>query len=80
MHRPDNQILIIFGASGDLTLRKLIPALFNLQLKNLLPEKFSIIGVGRSSFSDSEFRNKMSEVLKNSTKSKQKEIEIYDWK
>ena len=77
MHRPDNQILIIFGASGDLTQRKLIPALFNLQLKNLLPEKFSIIGVGRSSFSDSEFRNKMSEVLKNSTKSKQKEIESF---
>jgi glucose-6-phosphate 1-dehydrogenase len=77
MQRPDNQILIIFGASGDLTQRKLIPALFNLQLKNLLPEKFSIIGVGRSSFSDSEYRNKMSEVLKNSTKSKQKEIESF---
>jgi glucose-6-phosphate 1-dehydrogenase len=77
MQRPDNQILIIFGASGDLTQRKLIPALFNLKLKNLLPEKFAIIGASRSAFSDNDYRNRMSEVLKNSTKSKLEEIDDF---
>ena len=35
---PDNQILVIFGASGDLTKRKLIPALYSLEIQGLLPE------------------------------------------
>jgi glucose-6-phosphate 1-dehydrogenase len=77
MHRPDNQIIVIFGASGDLTQRKLIPALFNLKLKNLLPEKFAILGVSRSSFSDIEYRKKMSQVLKNTTNSNQEEIDSF---
>ena len=43
-------ILFIFGGSGDLANRKLIPALYNLYLDNFLPEKFIIIGVGRTPF------------------------------
>ncbi|MEQ9302589.1 MAG: hypothetical protein RJQ14_01635, partial [Marinoscillum sp.] len=39
MIKNDNQILVIFGASGDLTARKLIPAIYNLYKKNYLPEK-----------------------------------------
>ena len=55
-------ILFIFGGSGDLTNRKLIPALYNLFLDNYLPEKFVVIGVGRTSFaSDDEYRNKLLE-------------------
>jgi glucose-6-phosphate 1-dehydrogenase len=55
-------ILFIFGGSGDLTNRKLIPALFNLYIDNYLPEKFVIIGVGRSKFqSDTEYRDKLRE-------------------
>src|SRR5712671_983703 len=55
-------ILFIFGGSGDLTSRKLIPALYNLYLDNYMPEKFIIIGVGRTSFSsDDEYRNKLLE-------------------
>ena len=56
MLKPENQILVIFGASGDLTLRKLIPSLFNLHIQDLLPDKFAILGVGRKPFSDEEFR------------------------
>ncbi len=53
-------ILFIFGGSGDLTNRKLVPALYNLYLDNYLPEQFIIIGVGRTSFgSDEEYRNKL---------------------
>jgi glucose-6-phosphate 1-dehydrogenase len=51
--------IVIFGASGDLTHRKLIPALYNLYLKHRLPDKFNIVGVSRSPFSHEEFRDKL---------------------
>ena len=57
MQKPVNCILVIFGASGDLTRRKLIPALFDLYRQDLLPEKFAILGVGRTVFSDVAFRD-----------------------
>src|ERR1700733_2892768 len=44
---PDPGILVIFGASGDLTKRQLLPALFHLKQSGLLPEKFAIVGVAR---------------------------------
>ncbi|MEM9409480.1 MAG: glucose-6-phosphate dehydrogenase [Planctomycetota bacterium] len=51
-------IFVIFGASGDLTRRKLIPAVFDLFKSNHLPENFAILGVSRSSLSDQDFRDK----------------------
>lgn len=63
MKQADDQILIIFGASGDLTKRKLIPALYNLFKQNLLPDKFAILGASRSPLSDDDFRSKVSEFL-----------------
>lgn len=59
MTKPDNHILVIFGASGDLTYRKLVPALFDLFAQNLLPEKSGILGVSRTKLSDDTFRDKM---------------------
>jgi glucose-6-phosphate 1-dehydrogenase len=59
MSKPDNQILVIFGASGDLTRRKLIPALYSLEIQDLLPDKFAIVGVSRTQMTDVEFRNSM---------------------
>ena len=56
----DPCVMIIFGASGDLTRRKLIPALYNLAEIDLLPDNFSVVGVSRSMMSSEEFRNKMS--------------------
>jgi glucose-6-phosphate 1-dehydrogenase len=44
---PEPEILVIFGASGDLTKRKLLPALFHLEQAGLLPEKYAIVGVAR---------------------------------
>jgi glucose-6-phosphate 1-dehydrogenase len=67
MKTPEPHILIIFGASGDLTKRKLIPALFELYLQKLLPEKFAVLGVSRTVLSDQTFRNKMSEFLPDSS-------------
>lgn len=59
MNNTPNQILIIFGASGDLTARKLIPALFNLHLTNNLPEHFVVLGAARHDMTDSEFRKRV---------------------
>ena len=56
MNRPTPTILVIFGAGGDLTWRKLIPALFNLFLDEFLPEKFAILGVDIKEMQDDEFR------------------------
>jgi glucose-6-phosphate 1-dehydrogenase len=48
--------VVIFGASGDLTARKLIPAVYNLAVDNLLPAEFFLVGFGRKEISDDEFR------------------------
>lgn len=64
MHKPHNHIIVIFGASGDLTRRKLMPALFNLMQHNLLPEKIRILGVGRTKYDDESFRSQMAEAIK----------------
>ena len=62
--KPDPCGIIIFGASGDLTHRKLLPALFNLFQKHLLPEEFYIVGAARTTMSDDEFRQKAEKSLK----------------
>lgn len=49
---PDPCIVVIFGASGDLTKRKLLPALFHLEQQNLLPKDFSVVGVARRDLSE----------------------------
>jgi len=55
--------LIIFGASGDLTRRKLIPALFALYAARTLPEPFAVIGIARTELTDEEFRRRMRETV-----------------
>ena len=55
---------MIFGASGDLTKRKLIPALYNLALEKRLPERFAVVGYARSEMTDESFRDKMREAVK----------------
>jgi glucose-6-phosphate 1-dehydrogenase len=55
---PEAGILVIFGASGDLTKRKLLPALFHLEQAKLLPENFAIVGVARRALGD-EFAAEM---------------------
>src|SRR5262245_3025212 len=61
--RPDPCILVIFGASGDLTQRKLLPALYALAFRQLLPEHFAIVGTARSEETDDEFRERMKEAV-----------------
>ena len=63
--QTDNNCIVIFGASGDLTHRKLIPALYNLYKIGRLSENFSVLGVARSELNDETFREKMREALIN---------------
>ncbi len=59
MNKTMNQMIIIFGASGDLTARKLIPAIYNLYKGKHLPENFVVLGASRSNITDGEFRKKV---------------------
>ena len=65
------QCLVIFGASGDLTHRKLIPALFELFRQRRLPTEFSVLGCARRPWSDDDFRNRMAEAMADEMKQHQ---------
>lgn len=56
-------VVVIFGASGDLTKRKLVPALYNLAQERLVPSELAVVGMARSQMSDDEFRNQLKEAL-----------------
>jgi glucose-6-phosphate 1-dehydrogenase len=56
--------LVIFGASGDLTARKLVPSLFRLDRKGRLPAELRVVGVSRSPFSDDAYRDKMAGAVR----------------
>jgi len=58
-HEPT--VIVIFGASGDLTRRKVVPALYNLFLDHWLPERFAVIGFARTSFTETSFREHLRE-------------------
>lgn len=66
--------IVIIGASGDLTSRKLVPALFNLYLNNGLPDAFLIVGCSRTELSNQEFKNKIQSSLK-----KDRDLNFSDW-
>src|SRR5262249_33426657 len=55
--------MVIFGASGDLTKRKLIPALYNLAKENLLSKDFALIGFARAPMSSEDYRDRLSEEI-----------------
>lgn len=55
----DSTTIVIFGASGDLTWRKLVPALYNLRLKGRLPGEYNIVGNSRTKYSHEEWRDRM---------------------
>src|ERR1700724_1235651 len=61
--RPPASLLFIFGGSGDLNYRKLTPALYNLFLDEYMPEKFTIYGIGRSEYTDENYRNHLLEGI-----------------
>ncbi len=56
MSGPDNHVYVLFGATGDLAKRKLLPGLFQLSIRGLLPPRFRIVGTARSARTDEQFR------------------------
>lgn len=73
---PDPCILVIFGATGDLTKRKLIPALFNLARDGSLPQNFVCVGFARRDWSHDDFRQKMREGIQNFSRTKPNDDEL----
>jgi glucose-6-phosphate 1-dehydrogenase len=60
---PEPGIMVIFGASGDLTARKLVPALYDLASQRRLPMEFAVVGVSRTALSHEEFRGRLREAV-----------------
>src|ERR1700730_5532715 len=61
--------LVIYGASGDLAKRKLIPAIYEMAREKLLPEQFALVGYARSPMSDDAYRKECREALQNFARS-----------
>lgn len=70
---PSQGTIVIFGASGDLTKRKLIPAIFALYQRDLLPKEFAVVGVARTGMSNLDFQD---EVRKSITKQVKKNDDV----
>jgi glucose-6-phosphate 1-dehydrogenase len=75
---PEPCVLVIFGASGDLTRRKIFPALYSLACRRLLPERFAIVGAARSDWTDEEFRDRMEHAVREFGRDDFKQ-EVWDW-
>jgi len=83
LERPPHQVadpcvMVIFGASGDLTKRKLIPALYNLAKENLLSRQFAIVGFAYAHLTSESFRDQLSKDIKSFATSAVDD-EVWDW-
>ncbi len=78
MDKPKSMIMIIFGASGDLTRRKLMPALYILYKNHRIPEGFVMVGIGRTHYTDESFREQMKASILNFIKEDEKEQDVLD--
>ena len=70
--------LVIFGASGDLTTRKLLPAIYNLAQADLLPPAFSVVGFARNEMTDDAFRDRLSTAVATSGDVRQRDKAVLD--
>lgn len=78
MEKPQTLIMVIFGASGDLTRRKLMPALYVLHRLGRLPEKLILLGVARTLFDEDSFRDRIRQALLLYVKSEEIEPHLLD--
>ena len=69
--KVDSQLIVIFGASGDLTGRKLIPSLYELHKRDLLPERLCVMGAARTEYTDEQFREIQRVNVEHSQKGKE---------
>lgn len=71
-------VMVIFGATGDLTSRKLLPALYHLLKHGILPDRFFIVGFARRSLSNVEFKRLMRDAIEKYVKKEDIELDIWD--
>src|SRR5689334_22749953 len=64
MRRAETCAMVIFGAGGDLTKRKLMPALYHLRKQGLVPDDFTVVGVAREPYDDDSYRDMMQKAIK----------------
>src|SRR5215468_10988852 len=74
----DPCVMVIFGAAGDLTRRKLLPALYNLARAQLLSREFAIVGVAHNPMSTEDFRKKLSDDIRHYA-GNEVDSDIWEW-
>jgi glucose-6-phosphate 1-dehydrogenase len=74
---PEPCTMVIFGASGDLTRRKLLPAIYDLDLDGLLPADFAVVGFARSEMTDEQFRQQALEAVRQF--SRRRSVDTGNW-
>src|SRR4029079_951297 len=77
--KDDPCTLVIFGGAGDLTKRKLIPAIYYLAEQKLLPDNFALLGVARDQNSDDSYRKMMREAMNNSDEIHKVHDDVWQW-
>src|SRR5258708_28636257 len=75
---PEPCVMVIFGATGDLTHRKLLPALYNLSLEHPVPAGFSVVGFARRPYSDEQFRQQALESINEFSRQKPVNQQVWD--
>src|SRR6185312_8146819 len=75
---PEPCVVTIFGASGDLTARKLFPALYALAYRRLLPDRFAVVGSARTAMSDDGFREAMRAAIESHARDELRD-DVWDW-
>jgi glucose-6-phosphate 1-dehydrogenase len=75
---PPPTALVVFGGSGDLAHRKIVPALYNLELNNMLPQGFAMLGVSRTKFTDEDYRRDMRKAVEEFSRTQPVEDAVWD--
>jgi glucose-6-phosphate 1-dehydrogenase len=75
---PPPTAMVVFGGSGDLAHRKIIPALYNLELTRMLPQQFAVVGVSRSPYSDEEYRTDMRQAVERFSRTQPIQSQVWD--
>jgi glucose-6-phosphate 1-dehydrogenase len=75
---PPPTAMVVFGGSGDLAHRKIVPALYNLELHRLLPQNFAFVGTSRSEFSDDEYRADMRKAVEEFSRTQPVQHQVWE--
>jgi glucose-6-phosphate 1-dehydrogenase len=75
---PPPVAMVIFGGSGDLAHRKIVPALYNLELHRLLPQNFQVVASSRTAFSDEEYRRDMRKAVEEFSRSQPIQQQVWE--